>query len=271
MDNPVPPVPVSRAPVTPNRAIPKVIGILNIVFASGLLLGGLCWAGSIVLQPYTMKMMNEAQKKMEADEKSKHDAALKKLEDQEKEAQTEEEKAEIREARKTAASGPVALKVPMFDLSKLMTNTRVQAWSWADVLTGIVVNVLLLTSGIGLVMFRPWGRKLAVWVASLKVIRLIAVYGYAIFAVVPEFSRLLGKAVGDMMIQQQQVSGKPMPPFMTPDWFTRTYTITYTVMAVGMIVFGAVYPLIMIWLLNRPSARAACGEGKSSRPLEDAW
>jgi hypothetical protein len=43
------------------------------------------------------------------------------------------------------------------------------------------------------------------------------------------------------------------------------------VLSVGMIVFGSVYPLIVIWLLNRPSARAACGEGKSSRPLEEAW
>jgi hypothetical protein len=35
-----------------------------------------------------------------------------------------------------------------------------------------------------------------------------------------------------------------------------------------MVVFGSIYPAISLWLLTRPSVRAACGEGQTLATLE---
>jgi hypothetical protein len=257
--------------VTPNRAIPKIVGILNIVFAAGLLLVGLCWAGSTLATPYYMKAMNDLQKKAEADLEAKRQADLKQLEEEEKAAKTEEEKDQLRDMRARAKAQPATLGVPMFDFSKLMSSRELTAWTWVEIWTGIIVNGLLLASGIGLVLFRPWGRTLGLWTAGLKILRLVLVYGYCTFAIVPVFSRSLGQAVGEMMIKQQQVSGKPLPPGFGPEMFTRIYTVTYTILSVGMILVGSIYPLVVLWLLSRPSAKAACQGVKSPTKSGDAW
>ena len=40
----------------------------------------------------------------------------------------------------------------------------------------------------------------------------------------------------------------------------------YSGMAVGMIILGSIYPLIVIWTLTRPGVRAACFPYQLSKP-----
>ena len=53
--------------------------------------------------------------------------------------------------------------------------------------------------------------------------------------------------------------GGPNP--FTPEMFTRMYVITYSIMTVGTIILGSIYPAVLIWLLSKRSVKAACGEG----------
>jgi hypothetical protein len=256
----------AMAKVTPNRTIPRVVGILNIVFAAGLLLVGLCFMGLTIASPWIAQAAKEAQARSEVEQQEKQKAELKALEEMEQEAKTEEEKAELRGMRKASKPNKarlVATKLPMFDVMRLMRDRRLTAWTWTQVGTGIVVNLLLLASGIGLVQLKPWGRTLGLWTAATKIIRLVVLYAYALVAIVPALARMMGEEAFKMVIQQHQVTGRPLPGYMTLSWWTKTYTLIYSVMFIGMIVAGSVYPLVVLWLLSRPSARAACATNRS--------
>jgi hypothetical protein len=97
--------------VVPNPRIPKVLGVLNIVFASALLILGLCTAASSLLTPALMSMAKEAQKKNADAAEAVRRQQLKDLEAAEESAETEDQRQEIRDQRKaveTANADPTA-------------------------------------------------------------------------------------------------------------------------------------------------------------------
>ena len=51
-------------------------------------------------------------------------------------------------------------------------------YTWVDVVTELALNALLLASGVGLLHWRPWARRLGLWTAGLKVVHLVLLYGY---------------------------------------------------------------------------------------------
>ncbi len=255
--------------VVPNVRIPKVLGILNIVFASGILLCGLCSGFYYMMLPGLMKasvtMQQTAVKQFEEEQK----ADLKKLEEAEKAAKSEEDKAAIEEQRIEVRSRPK----PTFGLNDPSTlgldSPKLKAYMWADLLTSLVLNLMMLVAGIALVNRKPSGITLGLWTAGLKIIRLILIYSLFAIVVVPPLAQSMGKIAIQAM--NAQVTGKPMPPSIDMAFLVRTYTIMYTVGAVGMIVVGSIYPIVSLWLLSRPGARAACSGAKLSGEGPDAW
>jgi hypothetical protein len=124
-----------------------------------------------------------------------------------------------------------------------------------------VLNLLLLTAGIGLVMRRPWGLKLGLIVAALKILRLVAVYGYAATVLAPQVAQGMAKfQLQQMQTMAQSQGNKPLPPELTVELMTRWLSIWLTSCAAGMIIIGMIYPVVSLWLLSRPGARAACSD-----------
>jgi len=135
----------------------------------------------------------------------------------------------------------------------------IQGWYWVEILTGLAVNVVLLISGIGLLKYKGWARSLGIWTALFKILRLGLLYGFFIIVVVPPFSKAVGEAVGQMMVQQQQImGGKGAPAMADPQMFTKIYAIMYSFMGVGMIAIGSIFPGIMLYFLTRPRIQSAC-------------
>jgi hypothetical protein len=99
------------------------------------------------------------------------------------------------------------------------SDRRLQAWYVIEFLSGILLNELMLASGIGLVQFRPWGRSLEIWTAGAKVVRLLIVYLDAALVIVPIVSEKLGK----MSIQQFKAMGKPVPPGISVEFYIQAY------------------------------------------------
>src|SRR4051794_32370750 len=85
--------------VVPNVRIPKVVGILNIVFASAILICGLCMGVYVMILPSFGKAVVGMQKKMEQTLEDQKKAELNQLDEEEKAAETAEQKAIIRERR----------------------------------------------------------------------------------------------------------------------------------------------------------------------------
>jgi hypothetical protein len=259
--------------VLPNPRIPKVMGILNIVFASGLILFGICMGAYIALLPLLSKGMVQMQKKAEADLRKEQEVQLKELDEAEKAVVAEAEKEALKEQRKTLEARPQVAMPMTMDFDKLGMNTpRVRAYYWTEIVTGLLLNVLMIVSGIGMVRRKLWGINLGIYTAAAKLARLLLVYSFFALAVVPPLAEGSGKMAGEMMIQQQKAMGRPVPKGLDPAYMTKVYYVTYTLTAVAMIVFGSIYPAISLWLLTRPGAKAACDEkAPPGFELNEAW
>lgn len=242
----------------PNYRTTRLLGIFSIVFASCLMIAGLCMSVSVVIQPMILNAMGEAQKKVEERGESVRKGELEDLAKAAEAAKTDAEKAQIDVQRKEIEARPKAVLPGMVDMSKLFNQPLLQGWTWVEIITGLAVNIAMLVSGIGLLKYRGWARNLAVWTALLKIGRLALVYGFFIIAVVPPMSKTIGEYVSQMMVQQQGMVVRG--PGVVPDasMFTKIYTITYSVMGAGMIAIGSIFPAVMLYYLTRPRVKAAC-------------
>jgi hypothetical protein len=260
--------------VVPSPRIPKVLGILNIVFAAGLILAGLCMAAYAAMLPMIGKAMTEIQKKADAEVEKKKQADLKAIDEEAKAAQTDSEKESLEKKRQEIESRPKPVMAPGMDFNKMgLDDPKLKIYGWVDSLTALVLNVVMLVAGIGLVRRKSWGISLGIGTATAKIVRLVLVYTYFALAVVPTMAQNMGKFAGEMIVQQQATMGRPAPPGVDTQMLTRVYFITYTIGAVAMIVFGSIYPAISLWLLTRPGARAACDESQlpAGKELNESW
>lgn len=258
-------------PVTPPpTSAHRLIGMLSVSFAGVMLLCGACGSVSMLMQVAMAPLSEGYQRTMvealKAQRQQERDKSIAELKVQEEAAVTEEEKAQLAAQRQTLEAQPI-VDLPVADMMGMYREPTFIGYLVADTITGLVLNALLLTSGIGLLAAKSWARKLAIWVAALKIARLVFVYGFAIAFVVPTFSKQMGKVAEQMVGQLPSRPGAPpMPP--AGQTIATAYGIALTSSAVLMILFGAIYPVIMLWVLTRPKVKAACGEAAAPRSAE---
>ncbi|WP_435015728.1 hypothetical protein TA3x_003279 [Tundrisphaera sp. TA3] len=132
-----------------------------------------------------------------------------------------------------------------------------------DMATGLPLNIIMFASGIGLINARRWGAWWWTRAAWAKIVRLIAVYGYFIVAVVPPLSAGMTRMVMAMLEAQKLPPGKGLKP----EELTKLYIFSYSFMSVAMIVLGMIYPAVSIWILGRPGVKAALSgdDGEAER------
>ena len=241
----------------PGTGIPKTIGILNIVFGSLLLLCVICLALSLAMQ-FAMGPMFAAQQQqaqqMFAAERQRQLAELQALEQG---AANEKEKAGF-EAKKKALQAQPIPKMP--DMAKFTQDASFQVYGITDVVSGLILNILMVVSGAGLVSLKEWGRRLGLWVAAIKIVRLIALNVFFILVVVPNMTEAFVSMFQDMVEEMARVApaGGPVPGAAEIKQMAAVMGIMYSCIAVGMIILGVIYPVIVLILLSRPHVKAAC-------------
>jgi hypothetical protein len=260
---------IPRTPVEPPTTAPRVIGTLNLVFSGLLLMCGACTGINFLVQaamaPMVDGMQENAQEMMSAQAKKAREEKLAELKEQAQAATTEEERAEIEtQIEEQELEEPV--KMPKMDMLAVYRDPQIIGYMWTDLISMVVLNVLLFASGLGLLAAKAWARKLAIWTAALKIVRLIAVYGFFIAVVVPIYARLMGKMMEDMANMPRRPGAPAMPPM--GQTVGTIYGVAMSVGAVLMILAGIVYPIIVLWVLTRPKVKAACGEPSALRPVE---
>jgi hypothetical protein len=150
---------------------------------------------------------------------------------------------------------------------------------WADALSGPAVNLFLLASGVGLVLCKTWGRTLALWTSWFKLARLLLLNGLLVLIVIPHLSRAAdqfarseaGEAVVGYAMSQQGLSrgGGANGPKLTPGEAVQVMGRMGYAYAATFLSLGAIYPVVVLIVLSRPGARAACmprataGEGST--------
>lgn len=262
------PIPLDATPVRIpiDATTPRAIGIINIVLGLLMMLCGAYTVVNALMLPFMAKAMEGMQAQIEADMQRQMQQAAQPAEDAaaegtkapDGEPDSDEDAAEG-QAGDGPAAGPTLQSpppIPMMDMGKffqIFEDPALMAFTLIDGISGALLNLLLLISGVGLLGIKEWGRKLSLWLAGLKMVRLVLLYGVAIFVIAP----LMGQAMGDMvddMFAKMPPGGGQQPP---PGTFATVYTTMITVTYVGMIVVGFVYPIITLLLLRRPRVLAA--------------
>jgi hypothetical protein len=259
------PAPVGN--VAPNFRVPRLVGILNVMFSTQILVCGLFLGAYTLTIPVMARFFSQLQVQVERQAETARKTQLKALAEDEAKAKTDQEKIEVAARRIELENRPKGMLPPTVDFTQIgLGAPEFIAFCWTELLTGYALNIALLVSGIGLMSWKPWARSLGVWTAALKIVRLALIYGYFILAVVPPLGQKMAKVAVDMLTMQ----GTPFPSRGgTPpvDMLVRIYTVMYSVMGLGFMVFGVIYPAILIWVLTRPGVKAACS-GRLKLPKE---
>jgi hypothetical protein len=243
--------------VLPKPGIPKTLGILNVIFGVLLVLGGSCQLVMTVFLPAILQgaqnIAKDAQAKVEAQEK----ANLKSIDDQIAAAKTDEEKKALEQQRDAAAANKVQIN-PM-DISAAtdaLKDPKIMAVSFGGIITGLILHILLLVSGIGLIRLTPWGRTLGVWWGVLMIVQVLGLLLATIFIALPANKPIQEKAIA----LAEEAAKKPGagPGEASAAQMAKVMASLTVPMAVGQSLSGIVYPIVLLILLNTAGARAAC-------------
>jgi hypothetical protein len=253
--------------VVPNPRLPRTMGILNIVFGSLLILAGLGKVVSTLYMPAVSAMMRAQQAKMEADAlaKEQEDVAdlLAGLAEREKAATTPAQKEEIEAERAAIRSRPKPFVPNMTAGTEVAQDPAFVRFNWGEILTGLALNAPMLASGIALLRLREWGRRLALWVAGLKLVRLLVLTIASLIVVAPLMTRMMGQEFEKVGTQMQQAGRGAGPVQAQQLKQMRFFTgIAMTASYVGFYALGAIYPAVVLRVLTRPGVRAACNDAK---------
>lgn len=247
----------------PKSSAAKTIGILNIVFGSILLLCVICSGLNAIMQSALGPMFGMQQQQLQQAMQQEQQQRLEQLQEQEKAAKEEKEKQELRAKQQALRAQPVP-KMP--DFAKLAEDVRFLGYTIADVVSGFVLNVLMLISGIALVRYKEWGRKTALWVAALKIVRLVALNTFLALVLVPHITRGFTSMFQEMFDEMAKAAppGQRMPGQAEITQMGTMIGVMMTVFAVAMVILGVIYPVVVLIVLSRPRVKASCVPEASS-------
>jgi len=254
--------------VVPNTGIPRTFGLLNVIFGVMLLLGGIGSVAWVLMAPTFGKAMQAQRRETLAKAKAEREARIADLKKQEAAAKTEADKEQLRTERETAESVPEPPEPPDVTIWDTYADPRYRAYFCGEVSLGIVLNIAMIVAGAGLLATAEWGRRLAIWVAWGKIVRLVAMAVITLTLIVPMTAEYTQPSL-DKIAAQARLGGPAMSNQMA-----QVMAILGAVGAVGFTVVGSIYPGLAIWFLTRPRARAACAGRSAEKPAgkpPEAW
>lgn len=240
----------------PKPAIPKTLGILNVIFAVVLVVWGTCTGIGALLAPQIQQFGQGIVEKAKQDAEARKSADLKALDDREKAATSDEEKATIAQERTAVNNRPLPVMPTVTATPDTFKDPTARVYLIVQLLSGLLLNILMLVAGIGLIRLTGWGRALGVWWAGLQVAQLVILGVVSFILIQPIQAKTTEATIAEM---KKQLTGPNAPPNAA---FTiqlmETVAKLTPVFAALYIVAGMTYPIISLVLLRTPGARAAC-------------
>ena len=241
----------TREYVPPDPQTPKTFGVLNLVFSLGLLASSLCY-GFYAMLPPLASYANEYLASIEATELARKQGEIEDLKRSEDAAVTEVDRAEFRRQREAVEARPKSTPERPFPWADdRLRDPRYLGYFLVDLASGMLLNLALLVSGVGLVYAKEWGRRLAIAVAWLKIARLLGLALSFSIVVAPVVSSTI-EAMDAEAAAADPGAGPASPelgPFLAVG-FSAFFWVVFLV--------GSIYPALILWFLNRESVREAC-------------
>ena len=229
--------------------IPRVIGTLNILFGVALGLCGLCQGFSLFSQsvaaPQMQQMFQQQQDKLQ-----QQIAELQLQIDQETDDQTVQEIAAkieaITEEIKVLKIMPDPMAMWGFD------KPQVVGFFAMECVFTLLLNLFMFISGVGLLSFNEWARRMAIWVATLKLVNILIFAVFVLTIVVPP----MVESIQEFMLQvvQEQEAAEPVQLAEIQNSMLHSTSIAFSIFAAA----AAIYPIICLWQLNRSLVKKAC-------------
>ena len=226
--------------VLPNQKIPKILGMLNITFGVGLVLVALGFAGFVWLFPGVLDAGIGPQATISPNNV--------KIGINSKTSTT----GQVRSVETLALAGVVSPKPHATAIG------RRQIVFWVEVSLAILLNLAMIVSGFGLIHLKNWARKLAIWVAGLKIARMLALALITIFLFIPEEMRANVRGDGAPIVINNSPRGTKSQTSLNVQSPAGLIAVFETTEAAGEFVVGSIYPVIVLILLTRISVWAAC-------------
>jgi hypothetical protein len=244
--------------VVPNPQVPRTFGMMNIVFGGLLLLMGAGYIAMWVLMPYYTKPIMARAVQEQADRKAKREAQIADLKRQEDAAKTKEDKENFQVQRENLERNVEPDMSEFMDLSNwnVFSDFRLAIYYCTELGVGILLNLLMVISGVGLLGLAEWARRLAVGVAWAKILRWVAMTILTMVLVLPITTQKMQKAF-DKIEQQTKVRAGAATPFPMGGLAQLTLISGAVTVVFEALVFS-IYPGLSIWFLTRPRVRAAC-------------
>jgi predicted Holliday junction resolvase-like endonuclease len=242
--------------VVPNPQVPRTFGILNIIFGILILLFGIYLVVMIFVGPQLQNAMMSQMKEQEAATKVEKKAKLAALKKKEDAAKTKEEKEAIEDEREAVerSTSPMISAI-VGEAMGVANDPRIVIYGIVETIGGIVLNVLMIASGIGLLRMAEWGRRLALGVAWLKMLRWLTIVVFTLVVVVPITTEMTQKVMQEVEKQAKAKSGTGSPiPMATFAQFAAIASAVTTVMSA---IVAIIYPVLSLIFLTRPATRAA--------------
>ncbi|MHC5540157.1 hypothetical protein ACYOEI_18205 [Singulisphaera rosea] len=267
-------------PVKPRAELVKTIGMLNLVFGGALFLCGLGCLHPIAPILADFKPFTYETEMTQLVYEQYRGQLIGILADQEKKATDARDKARLKQERMAWEANRTKI-VDQLDVKAINRDLFwLPYYLWADVVTAPILNLLMLASGLGLVQLKSWARAMGLWVARLKILRLVLLTLFLFVCVVPPTSRILASmlstdfakvAIAIKAAKDGTNAGDvPLKAQFTPDDLRPVFRFMGHFYAVGLLAFGAVYPSISLIILTRPGARLACELASEVEPEEEA-
>lgn len=251
----------------PRPAIPKTLGILNVIFAVLLILVGTCTGIGALLAPEIQKFGQGVAEKAKKQAEDRKAAELKDIDDRAKAATTDAEKAAIDQERDAVTSRPLPITPNVVAPVDTFKDPTVRTYMVASLVTGLILHVTLLVAGIGLIRLTGWGRTLGLWWAGLQVAQLL-ILGVAHFTLIQPIQQKTNEAT--MAEMKRQLTGPNAPPNAAFTVQVMETTAKLGPALAGLYYLAALtYPVLCLVLLRTAGARAAClgpGPGPATYP-----
>ncbi|WP_422926123.1 hypothetical protein [Singulisphaera sp. PoT] len=257
-------------PVSPRPKLAKTIGVLNVLFGLPLFFCGLVLLQPVAptlaqfevltYEPESWQYMYEQQRSMLIERLKAQEAALK----------DESAKQAIRQQRIEFENKDAKIAD---QLDQKVVNRGLERFTWylwADILTGAILNLLMLASGIGVFQLHEWARRMAIWVASLKIVRLIFLAIFFLAVVVTPLSKfclaVMNTDLGKVLVASgyQAEGNSPAPGVPAASSFEAQLLAFSTISTIFFTFVAILYPTISLILLTRPSTRVACEEASAA-------
>jgi hypothetical protein len=243
--------------VVPNPQIPRTFGILNIVFGILLILFSVYNLVMLVVGPKIQTAVMSSLNETRASQKAVRDAKIAELKKKEAAAKTKEEKEPITEEREALEkSGEPDVSAIMGQAMGITQNKTYIAYTYGESISGIILNVLMIISGVGLLRMSQWACTLALGVAWLKILRWILIVIVTLVVIVPMTTEVTQKMFQEIDKQAKAKGGGAGNPFPMAS-LAQFQAIASAVVSVMSALVAVIYPSLTLWFLTRPATRAA--------------